>query len=118
MKMNKEEYFKRVRGILLPETLRKLVVFVIGVGSGGARVAIELGRLGVQLFLIDRPNERLGEHNIIRHPLGYDQLGQPKNAGVRRYIRNLNPSVKVRDGSGAVSSCEGQFAQFFERTHA
>lgn len=68
---------------------------VVGLGSGGSRVAVELGRLGIALFLIDRPGERLEEHNIVRHYLGYRSLGKRKPPELKRAIRNLNPSTRV-----------------------
>ena len=93
--MNDKEFYKRVRDVFRPETLRRKKVMVIGVGSGGCRVVAEIGRLGVAQVLIERPGELLEEHNIIRHLLGYDWLGRPKLLGVAQYIRNLNPTVEI-----------------------
>lgn len=93
--MNSAEFYKRIAGILFPEKLRDRRVMVIGLGSGGCRVATELGRVGVPLILVDRPGELLLEHNIIRHALGYGSLGKPKVAEMAAHIRNLNPGVSV-----------------------
>ncbi len=93
--MNKREFYKRISGLFKPERVQRSRVAVIGLGSGGGRVAAELGRLGARLLLIERPGELLEEHNIVRHLLGYAWLGKPKLSGVAAYIRNLNPSAKV-----------------------
>jgi molybdopterin/thiamine biosynthesis adenylyltransferase len=95
MNMNPEKYFKRARGILRPELLREKPVVVVGLGSGGSRVATELGRLGLRLLLIDRPGECLEEHNILRHELGYRSLGKPKTTELADHIRNYNPAAQI-----------------------
>jgi molybdopterin/thiamine biosynthesis adenylyltransferase len=99
--MKTETHFKRVRGLLRPETLRGKHVAVVGAGSGGSRVAIEVGRLGVGLLIIDRPGECLEAHNILRHELGYSSLGQPKPTALAAHIRNYNPEVQI-----AVAECD------------
>jgi len=55
-----------------------------------------LGRLGVQLLLLERSGERIKEHNIIRHILGYASLGRLKRREMVRYIKNVNPSVRIK----------------------
>jgi molybdopterin/thiamine biosynthesis adenylyltransferase len=93
--MNETDYYKRVNQIFRPELLRTKRAVVVGVGSGGSRVASELGRLGVSLTLVDLPGELLEEHNVVRHVLGYDSLGKPKTNELARHIRNVNPSTIV-----------------------
>src|SRR5690348_16047351 len=44
--MNPEQFYKRIAGIFAPERLWGKKVVVVGLGSGGCRVAAELGRLG------------------------------------------------------------------------
>ncbi len=94
--MNQREFYKRISRVIDPELLSGKRTAVIGVGSGGSRVAVELARLGVRLLLIDRPGECLEEHNIVRHFLGYRSLGKRKLPELRKAIRNLNPSAHVR----------------------
>lgn len=93
--MNRAAFYDRISGLLDPNLLQTKKVAVIGLGSGGSRVAAGLGRLGVNLFLIERPGELLEEHNIVRHVLGYGALGKPKLTEMRRHICNLNASVSV-----------------------
>jgi molybdopterin/thiamine biosynthesis adenylyltransferase len=94
--MNPIRFYKRVAAILDPERIRRRRVAVVGVGSGGARVALELGRLGISLLLVDRPGERLEEHNIVRHVLGYRSLGELKLPELQRTILDHNPLAQVR----------------------
>ncbi len=94
--MNRDELFKRTRAILKPEVAQQQVWAIIGVGSGGARVAEEAARFGVgTIILIDRPDECLEEHNIIRHVLGYKDLGRPKGEALRDHILNSNPGCEI-----------------------
>jgi len=94
--MNNQELFKRTKDILNPSLARKETWTFIGVGSGGARVAEEAARFGVgTIILVDRPDEMLEEHNIIRHVLGYRDLGRLKVEALRDHILNINPACTV-----------------------
>jgi hypothetical protein len=93
--MDPREFYKRIPTALPIQRLWGRRVVVAGLGSGGARVAAELGRLGLDLLLIDRPGERLEEHNIIRHVLGYQSLGKLKLEEVARFVASLNPSTRL-----------------------
>ena len=93
--MNSVEFYKRISPIFRPECLRRKNVILVGLGSGGGRVATEVGRLGVQLTLIDLPGERLQEHNIVRHELGYSSLGKLKTTELTKHIHNLNPETTI-----------------------
>lgn len=112
--MDPREFYKRVCGALPLERLWGKNVAVVGLGSGGSRVAAELGRLGVDLLLIDRPDEQLEEHNIVRHVLGFESLGKPKLDEVARYIANLNPSTRLRPCGIDVVNEPERLAQIFE----
>lgn len=94
--MNREELFKRTRDLLRPEWTASASVLIMGCGSGGARVAEEVARFGVgRIVLADRPGEMLEEHNIIRHPLGYRDLGRPKTIAMRDRLLDINPTCVV-----------------------
>ena len=94
--MNREEYFKRTREILNPDIAREEVFLFDGVGSGGARVAEEAARFGIgTIILVDRPGECLEEHNIIRHTLGYRDIGRFKVEALRDRLLDINPWCKV-----------------------
>lgn len=93
--MNRAEFYKRVAGVIAPERLQARRVVVIGLGSGGSRVAAEFARLGVDLMLVDRPGEILEEHNIVRHLLGYRSLGKSKLFELKRHLQNLYPFARL-----------------------
>lgn len=96
MKANeKAEFYKRTRDLIPYETLGAKTALVVGLGSGGSRVAVSLGRLGVQLILVERPGERLQLHNVVRHALGSNALGKLKVAEMARLISRLNPDVRT-----------------------
>ncbi|HEV2435688.1 MAG TPA: ThiF family adenylyltransferase [Verrucomicrobiae bacterium] len=113
--MNEAEYFKRVDQIFRPEQLRTKKVMVVGLGSGGSRVASDLGRLGVSLTLVDLPGELLEEHNIVRHVLGYDSLGKAKTTELARYIRNLNLNIIIECVERDVTANQAGFRRLVER---
>ncbi|MGA9453286.1 MAG: ThiF family adenylyltransferase [Verrucomicrobiia bacterium] len=115
--MNEAEYYRRVSQIFRPEQLRTKKTIVVGVGSGGSRVASELGRLGVSLTLVDLPDEMLEEHNIVRHVLGYDALGKPKTTELARYIRNLNPKTVIECVELDVTTNQAGFNRLVKRVH-
>lgn len=65
-------------------------VVVLGVGSVGGDVAIELARAGVgHLELVDF--DRFEATNTVRHPLGLDFAGLPKNGAVAIACHRANP---------------------------
>lgn len=95
--MNRDELFRRTKAILHPELALRQAFLIIGVGSGGARVAEEVVRFGAgRVILLDRPGELLEEHNIIRHPLGYAALRRPKTEALRDRLLDINPQCDVQ----------------------
>ncbi len=94
--MDREKFYRRISGVVDPVCLASKRVAVVGLGSGGSRVAVELGRLGMKLLLVDRPGERIEEHNIVRHYLGFGSLGKKKLPELNGAILNLNPSTEIR----------------------
>lgn len=94
--MNRAEFYKRVASVISPERLQSRRVLVVGLGSGGSRVAAGLARLGVDLILVERPGELVEEHNIVRHVLGYPSLGKPKLSELRRHLRRLYPFARIK----------------------
>jgi hypothetical protein len=67
----------RRAGILETTILKDRIVLCIGLGTGGAHVAVELAKSGVGHFmLVDR--DRLSVGNVVRHPGGISQVGRAK----------------------------------------
>lgn len=93
--MNDETYFQRIEAIARPGDLRITRVSVIGAGSGGSQVALELGRLGVNVLVIDRQGELLEPHNIVRHVLPATSLGKPKTTELAAHIRAYYSAANI-----------------------
>lgn len=88
------ELATRRAGILESTVLADKTVLCIGVGTGGAHVAIELAKCGVGRFiLVDR--DRLSVGNVVRHPGGISQVGRFKVNVVRDLIHEKNPAAEV-----------------------
>lgn len=114
--MNRNELFKRTRATLRPEIAAQQVFAFIGAGSGGARAAEEAARAGIgTILLIDRPGECLEEHNIIRHPLGYRDLGRLKIEAMADRLRDINPECQVIPISLDVRSGSAELAEILRR---
>lgn len=76
------------------ESLEKSRVLMVGVGSLGSTVALQLARSGVgEIVLIDP--DILESANLGRHVLGTDDLAQSKAAALAEKIRHDLPTVKV-----------------------
>ncbi|MEQ1929523.1 MAG: ThiF family adenylyltransferase [Parvularculaceae bacterium] len=84
----------RRAGILETDVLKDKTVVCIGLGTGGAHIAIELAKCGVGRFLlVDR--DRLTVGNVVRHPGGISQVGRSKVNVTRDLIREKNPKARV-----------------------
>lgn len=93
----------RRASILETTILQDKAVLCIGLGTGGAHVAIELAKSGVGRFLlVDR--DRLSVGNVVRHPGGISQVGRSKVRVVRDLILEKNPKARVEIHSVDVRS--------------
>jgi hypothetical protein len=89
------ELATRRSGILETTILRDKSVLFLGVGTGGAHIAIELAKCGVGHFvLVDR--DRLSVGNVVRHPGGISQVGRFKVHVLRDLILDKNPMPRCR----------------------
>jgi molybdopterin/thiamine biosynthesis adenylyltransferase len=88
------ELYSRSKGLLETSVLEKSKVGIVGLGSGGATIAVEIAKAGVGSFeLIDF--DRLELSNISRHICGIGDLGRYKTMAVRDLLYGKNPYVKV-----------------------
>lgn len=86
--------FSRIQGLFETDILRRKKVTIIGLGSGGSCVAIELAKCGVSYFnLVDYDILQL--RNVIRHVCGIRDVGRLKTDAVKEAILNINPEVDV-----------------------
>ncbi|HTG03128.1 MAG TPA: ThiF family adenylyltransferase [Bradyrhizobium sp.] len=75
-------------------TLQEATVAVLGCGSVGAPVAVNLARAGVRkLILVDQ--EKFKGANVGRHPLGVGSIDSPKASELARRLRSDLPHVEV-----------------------
>lgn len=90
----KMDIFSRNTGILESDTMLKKGAVIIGCGSVGSLVALELARAGVgRFFLIDM--DIMGYHNICRHQCGVQDVGKFKTSAVKERILQINPTAEV-----------------------
>lgn len=89
-----QNIFSRNTGILESSMLKDKCAFILGCGSVGSLVALELARAGIGNFvLVD--NDILEYHNLCRHQCSISEVGEYKVDALKRRILEINPSAKV-----------------------
>jgi molybdopterin/thiamine biosynthesis adenylyltransferase len=100
---------KRIDGLIDTEALADAHVTVVGLGTVGSTVAVELAKAGVGTFtLVD--HDRLEIHNVARHVCGVDDLGRRKTRAVADRVRLTNPLASVETWDGDVTEAPQAFA--------
>jgi molybdopterin/thiamine biosynthesis adenylyltransferase len=90
----KSELYSRSKGLLEVGALSKKSVGIVGLGSGGSPLAVDLAKAGVGSFvLIDF--DRLELSNIARHICGVNDLGRYKTYAVKDAILQKNPYAEI-----------------------
>lgn len=90
----KDQLHSRSKGILEHSLLENSSVAIVGLGSFGSYVAVELAKAGVGNFhLFDF--DRLELSNVVRHQCGIDDLGRFKTNAVRDLIKLKNPYANI-----------------------
>ena len=90
----KMDIFSRNTGILESDIMLKKGALIIGCGSVGSLVALELARAGVgRFFLADM--DILNYHNICRHQCGIQDVGKYKTTAIKERILQINPYAEV-----------------------
>ena len=90
----KNELYSRAKGILEHSLLENSKVCIIGVGSFGSYIAVELAKAGVGRFdLIDF--DRLELSNVARHQCGINDLGRFKTKAISDLIKYKNPYSNI-----------------------
>jgi len=81
--------------------LQSKTVLMIGLGSVGAMMGVELAKTGVgKLIAVDK--DVLEIHNSMRHVLGSEYIGWPKPAAFAHYLREQVPSAECKSVFGDV----------------
>ena len=91
---SKQELYSRNKGILEISILEKKRVMIVGLGSFGSQIAIELAKAGVGSFsLFDF--DRVELHNLARHTCTINDLGRLKTDAIYDAIKGKNPYAAV-----------------------
>lgn len=91
---SKQELYSRSKGILEINILEKKRVMIVGLGSFGSQIAIELAKAGVGEFaLFDF--DRVELHNLARHTATTKDLGRLKTDVIEESIKGKNPYAIV-----------------------
>ena len=91
---SKQELYSRNKGILEINILEAKRVMIVGLGSFGSQIAIELAKAGVGTFsLFDF--DRVELHNLARHTCKIDDLGRLKTDAIYDAIKGKNPYAQV-----------------------
>jgi molybdopterin/thiamine biosynthesis adenylyltransferase len=99
----------RIDGIVDVEELAEKHVLVVGLGSGGSTVALELAKAGVgRLTLVDP--DTLEPVNLVRHECDGRYLGSGKAAAVAELVRLRNPNAEVEVLRADVFALGGRLA--------
>lgn len=88
------EIYSRNTGILESDVMLNKRAVIVGCGSGGSFIALELAKAGVGKFvLID--NDIVEYHNIGRHVCSVYDVGKWKVDAVRERILSINPTAEI-----------------------
>lgn len=91
---SREEMYSRSKGILEVDILSNKRVMIIGLGSFGSRITIELAKAGVGEFaLFDF--DRVELHNLARHTCTIKDLGRLKTDVIKDAVIGKNKLAKV-----------------------
>lgn len=97
----RQELTSRFSGLFETDILSDKEVFIAGQGSGGAPIALELAKQGVNISIID--HDRLEAGNITRHPAGLSNVGRYKVDVMSELIRDKNPFIRINTSRSKVS---------------
>jgi molybdopterin/thiamine biosynthesis adenylyltransferase len=88
-------YFDRIKKIVDVKYLLKKKVTIIGVGTGGSRIALELVKSGIgTLTLFDF--DTIEVENVVRHICTLDDVGRYKTLAVKDVLKKINPNINVK----------------------
>lgn len=89
-----QNIFSRNTGILESSIMRGKEVIILGCGSVGSLVALQLAKSGVGKFLLV-DNDIIEYHNLCRHQCGITDVGKYKTDALKERILNINPTAEV-----------------------
>jgi len=98
-----QNIFSRNKGILESDVMEQKRAVILGCGSVGSLVALELARAGVRHFIL-ADADILEYHNVCRHQCGIEDVGDYKVYALKRKILNINPNAQVITFEGIVQN--------------
>ena len=91
---SEENLFSRSKGLLEVGILKNKRVLIVGLGSFGSQIAIELAKAGVGAFsLVDF--DRVELHNLSRHTATVRDLGRLKTNVIAEAVLGKNPYARL-----------------------
>lgn len=96
-----QNIFSRNTGILESDMMKNKRAVVLGCGSVGSLVALELARAGIGNFLLI-DNDIMEYHNICRHQCSITDVGDFKVEALKRRIHGINPFAQVQTQSTVI----------------
>ncbi|MFX0195988.1 MAG: ThiF family adenylyltransferase [Candidatus Hodarchaeota archaeon] len=84
----------RRKGLLETDLLTDSSVVIIGLGTGGIQIALELAKAGIGKFQLVDP-DRLEIGNVSRHQAGVSFVGRKKVVAAKDLILEKNPMAKA-----------------------
>lgn len=91
---SREHLYKRSKGLIELDILSNKRVLIIGLGSGGSSIAVELAKAGVGHFVL-ADFDRIELHNLSRHICYLNDLGRLKTDAVANAIKGKNPYAEI-----------------------
>jgi molybdopterin/thiamine biosynthesis adenylyltransferase len=86
--------FERIERLFDVEAFRDQRILILGCGSGGSSVALQLAMSGIRkMTLVDK--DTLGVENVIRHICGRKYIGWKKIDAVADVLLDRNPNIEI-----------------------
>jgi molybdopterin/thiamine biosynthesis adenylyltransferase len=89
-----QDLFSRNSGLLETEKMKEKTAVIIGCGSVGSTLSLQLARSGVGKFVL-ADTDTLEIHNICRHQCNLTDIGRFKTDALRDRIIAINPFASV-----------------------
>lgn len=93
--------FSRNLGLLETDIMKEKTAIVVGCGSVGSYIIMQLAMAGVGNFIFIE-FDRLKIHNLSRHWLGLSHIGEYKGDAMAMEVRRKNPNANIKVFRGKV----------------
>jgi len=105
--------YERTSGLFEHDVLTKKKIAIVGLGSFGSHIAVELAKCGLGNFgLFDY--DRLEPGNVTRHVCGLADVGRLKVLAVHDAILQCNPFAKVETFSSNINTHMREFSMWVQ----